>query len=59
MKVKVIQSYITADGAVNVGTLLEVADNLATDLLNARLAEPVKPAKETATAKPVQETATK
>lgn len=61
MKIRIITSHITCDGAVQPGTVIEVDDSVAVDYLNAKLAEPVKdgPVTETAVKKTSKEKATR
>lgn len=59
MKIIIIMSHITCDGAIAPGTVLDVHDELAIEYLNAKLAEPHKEATaEKATSKKTKETAT-
>jgi len=59
MKICITRSHIDNSGAVQVGAVLDLPDELACEYLNTGLAEPHKEDKsETATTKKTKETAT-
>lgn len=61
MQIKITTSHATSQGARSVGQIVDLPDAEATDLLNAKFAVALRTEapKQTATAKPVKETATK
>jgi len=56
MKVKVIQSHVSANGTVPVDMVLDLSDTIAADYINARLAVAhAEQITEQATARPVEQ----